>query len=147
MAVAEVKSGVIIRKWMDVKDTKAFTSKYGVLSDTILVTVDDNVKVGWVEKSEGYFSPPDPEPAETLAREREGMVCSRFQAKAALLQAGLLDQVEAVLAEADPVAKLAWADAVEFRRNSPTIAALAKSVDMTDEQVDDLFRAAMKIRA
>ena len=94
-----------------------------------------------------YEPPPDPDPAEALAREREGMVCSRFQAKAALLQAGLLDQVEAVLAEADPVAKLAWADAVEFRRNSPTIAALAKSVDMTDEQVDDLFRAAKKIRA
>ena len=90
---------------------------------------------------------PPPDPTETLAREREGMVCSRFQAKAALLQAGLLDQVEAVLAEADPVAKLAWADAVEFRRNSPTIAALAKSVDMTDEQVDDLFRAAMEIEA
>ena len=90
---------------------------------------------------------PPPDPTEHLAREREGMVCSRFQAKAALLQAGLLDQVQVAVNDAEPFVRIAWADAVEFRRNSPTIAALAKSADMTDEQVDDLFRAAMKIRA
>ena len=88
-----------------------------------------------------------PDPTEALAREREGMVCSRFQAKAALLQAGLLDQVQVAVDDAEPFVRIAWAEAVEFRRNSPTIAALAKSVDMTDEQVDDLFRAAKKIRA
>ena len=101
---------------------------------------------GWVY-ADGKLSPPSPDPAETLAREREEMVCSRFQAKAALLQAGLLDQVQAAVNDAEPFVQIAWADAVEFRRNSPTIAALAKSVDMTDEQVDDLFRAAMKIEA
>lgn len=96
--------------------------------------------------------PPEPEPEppteeELLAAERAGMVCSRFQAKAALHAAGLLDQVEAALEQADPLAQLAWADAVEFRRNSPTIAALAGAIGLTDEQIDDLFRSAMEIDA
>ena len=89
------------------------------------------------------------EDAEAQAeRERlDNIRVTRFQAKAALLQAGLLDQVQVAVNDAEPFVQIAWADAVEFRRNSPTIAALAKSADMTDEQVDDLFRAAMKIRA
>jgi hypothetical protein len=88
-----------------------------------------------------------PSPAEQLATERAGMVCSRFQAKAALLAAGLLDTIEAVVATADPFAKIAWADATEFRRNSPTIATLATAAGMTDAQIDDLFRVAMTITA
>lgn len=82
-----------------------------------------------------------------LEAERARMVCSRFQAKAALLQAGLLSQVESLMLSADPIAQLAWAEAVEFRRNSPTIAALAIGAGMTETQVDDLFRAAMGITA
>lgn len=70
---------------------------------------------------------------------------SRFQAKAALMQAGLLDQVEMTIAEAGPLVQLAWAEAVEFRRISPTIATLAAELELTDEAVDDLFRAAMQI--
>ena len=85
--------------------------------------------------------------AQALQTERAGMVCSRFQAKAALLSAGLLDAVEAAMDQADPVAQLAWREAVEFRRNSPTIAALLVALDLTDEQLDDLFRAAMQIEA
>lgn len=88
-----------------------------------------------------------PDPAELLAAERARMVCSRFQAKAALLQAGLLGGVDAFMLSADPVAKLAWAEAVEFRRTSPTIAALATGAGLTETQVDDLFRAAMQITA
>jgi hypothetical protein len=88
-----------------------------------------------------------PTEAELLATERAGMVCSRFQAKAALHLAGLLDTIEAVVAAADPVAQIAWADATDFRRNSPTIAALAAGTGLTDAQIDDLFRVAMTITA
>jgi hypothetical protein len=73
------------------------------------------------------------------------MVCSRFQARAALHNAGLLAQVNAFIADADPLVQIAWADAVEFRRNSPTIKAMAEGLELTDAQVDDLFRAAMQI--
>lgn len=82
-----------------------------------------------------------------LENERREMVCSRFQARAALHAAGLLASVEAAVAQADEFTKIAWADAVEFRRNSPTIAGLAGAVGMTDTQIDDLFRAAMQIEA
>lgn len=76
-------------------------------------------------------------------------VVSRFQARAALLAAGLLDQVEALMAnESTPaIAKLAWADAQEFKRNSPTVNALAASLQLTEAQLDELFTAAATIDA
>jgi hypothetical protein len=74
-------------------------------------------------------------------------VVSRFQAKAALSAAGLLPAVEAALADADPLAQLAWAEAIEFRRQSPTILALATALGLTDAQLDDLFIAADQIEA
>ena len=97
-----------------------------------------------------YIAPPPPAAiteAQALSAERAAMVCSRFQAKAALLAAGMLDDVEAVMATADPLARMAWADATEFRRNSPTIAALAIIAGLTETQVDDLFRVAITITA
>lgn len=92
-------------------------------------------------------APPVQTEAEILAAERARMVCSRFQARAALHIAGLLPQVEAAVAAADPLVQIAWADATEFRRNSPTIAALASSLSLTDAQIDDLFRSAAQITA
>lgn len=82
-----------------------------------------------------------------LTSMRSSMIVSRFQARAALLAAGLLPQVEAAVAAADPVTQMAWADAIEFRRNSPTIAALASAIGLTDTQLDDLFTAAAQIQA
>ena len=86
-------------------------------------------------------------PEEQLAEERSAMVVSRFQARAALLQAGLLPAVEAAMPEADPIARLAWDEAVEFRRLSPTIATLAASLGLSDTDLDALFRAARGIEA
>jgi hypothetical protein len=71
---------------------------------------------------------------------------SRFQAKAALMQAGLYEQVEAAIAGAnDPLVTLAWNEALSFERGSPTIAGIAQAVGLSDAQVDDLFRAARAI--
>jgi hypothetical protein len=107
----------------------------------------EEAQIGWSYEDGVFTPPPGPPPEEILAVERARMVVSRFQAKAALLQAGLLDQVSAALADADPVAQLAWAEAVEFRRMSPTILGLAATIGLTDEQLDDLFRAAAEIEA
>ena len=93
------------------------------------------------------YERPETNPAETLAAERAGMVCSRFQAKAALHLSGLLPQVEAAIAQADPLTQMAWAEAIEYSRHSPAILALAGVLELTDEQVDDLFRTAMQIEA
>lgn len=97
-----------------------------------------------------YVPPPRPDPLEL---EREAMKVSRLQARAALLQAGLLDQVERAInggmfggGTQDALLKMAWNEAAEFNRTSPTIAAVAALLGLTDEAVDDLFRSAAAIR-
>lgn len=79
--------------------------------------------------------------------QREAMVVSRYQARAALMQAGLLQAAEAAVAAADDQLQLAWAEAVEWRRNSPAIAAIGAALALTPEQVDRLFAAAAEITA
>lgn len=75
-------------------------------------------------------------------------VVSRFQARAALLQAGLLDTATAAIgASGNVFAQLAWAEAAEWRRDSPTLLALAEGIGLTSEQIDDLFRTAAEITA
>lgn len=73
---------------------------------------------------------------------------SRFQAKAALALAGLLEQANAVVAASgNVVLQLAWAEATEFKRNSPGINALAPALGLDDAALDDLFRTAAGIIA
>lgn len=73
---------------------------------------------------------------------------TRFQARAALHLAGLLPQVEAAVAASnDMLAQLAWADALEFERASPTIAAIAAAIGLTEAQIDALFVTASQIQA
>ncbi len=72
---------------------------------------------------------------------------SRFQARAALLGAGLLDKADAAAKAAGGVALLAWQDAQVFERSSPTIAALGKAMGLKDAQIDALFVAAAGITA
>ena len=76
-------------------------------------------------------------------------VVSRFQARAALHLAGLLETVEAMMAapETPALAKLAWADAQEFKRTSPTVLSLAASLGLTEAQLDELFTTAAGIDA
>ncbi|MCW5623569.1 MAG: hypothetical protein KIT73_02500 [Burkholderiales bacterium] len=76
-------------------------------------------------------------------------VVSRFQAFAALHLAGLLEAVEVTMANpaTDTLARLAWENALEFRRDSPTVTAIAGLLDLTEEQLDDLFTTAAGITA
>ncbi len=72
-----------------------------------------------------------------------------FQAKAALLDAGLLPQVESMMAQdsTPALAKLAWSTAQVFNRTSPTVAAMASALGLTDAQIDALFVAGAAITA
>ncbi|MDO5606698.1 MAG: hypothetical protein Q4G25_16215 [Paracoccus sp. (in: a-proteobacteria)] len=73
---------------------------------------------------------------------------SRFQARAALMQAGLLADAEAaVAASGDQLVQLAWSESAVFPRNSPTIATLAPALGLTDEAIDQLFITASRISA
>ena len=82
-------------------------------------------------------------------RERlDAITVSRFQAKAALDDAGLLDQVEDYMAGDDVPrrVKLAWQEA-QFKRGSRMINDLAGEFDLSEEKLDELFLAAKEIEA
>jgi AraC-like DNA-binding protein len=84
-----------------------------------------------------------------LAKRRESMEVTRFQARAVLRQIGLREQVEAMMADpaTDPLAVDAWTDAVAFKRTSPTIALLASQLGLSDAELDDMFERAADIEA
>jgi hypothetical protein len=69
------------------------------------------------------------------------------QAKIALLQAGLLDDVEAGIEALEDqgmkrLAQIEWEYAQEVRRDWPLLNTLAAGMGITDAQLDELFRVA-----
>lgn len=98
---------------------------------------------GWV-----FVNPPEPEQEEPPLN-GVPQVVTRFQARAALHLAGLLTTVESLMTDpqTDMLARLAWQDAQEFRRQSPTVLSMAATLGLTDAQLDALFTTAAGIDA
>jgi len=74
---------------------------------------------------------------------------TRFQALAVLAQAGYLETIWTYI-DALPrsdITRLAFENATDWERTSPTLATLANMLNLTSEQVDDLFIAASNISA
>lgn len=69
-------------------------------------------------------------------------VITCVQGRFALLQAGLLDAVEASIAGASREVRIFWEFAVEWHRTNAVLVALGQSLGLTESQVDDLFRLA-----
>lgn len=73
-------------------------------------------------------------------------VVSMRQARLALLQAGLLDRVEQAIGGLAGVtgraAQIQWEFSTDVSRYSELVEALMPALGLTDEQVDELFRAA-----
>lgn len=67
---------------------------------------------------------------------------SPAQAKLALYNAGLLDQVEGLVSAAPTPVRIFYESAGYWTRSNPYIAAIAAELGLTDQQVDDLFAAA-----
>lgn len=72
-----------------------------------------------------------------------------FQAQGALLDAGLLDDVEALMAAPDTprIMKLAWSKAQTFERQSPTVLAMGVALGLDSAALDALFVHAEGITA
>lgn len=72
---------------------------------------------------------------------------SRAQAKLALKQFGLLSAVESIMSnpETPEEYKIAWNDAVMFKRNSPTVTALAQILTLDEEELDNIFKFASTV--
>ena len=76
---------------------------------------------------------------------------TRYQSRAALLMAGLLDDAQALIdslptdsADASAnltnrLTKMAWGEALHFERSSQMIISLGALLGLTPEQIDDLF--------
>jgi hypothetical protein len=70
---------------------------------------------------------------------------SPFQARSALLAAGLLETVDALVSNTGGQVKIAWEYATVFQRNSQFILSMQPLLNLTDEQIDELFIVASTI--
>ena len=88
---------------------------------------------------DAYIAPPPPIPA----------TVTRFQALATLAAAGHLLTIRAHIAtlDQDNIVRLAWENAAEWERSSPTLASLATMLGLADTDIDALFVAAARVSA
>ena len=101
----------------------------------------------------GLFQMTEEEVADHLApKEPEVVVPSKVtmrQARLALLQAGLLDDVEALIASLEgpegQAARIEWDYSSEVFRNKPFVISLGAQLGLDDEHLDALFIAASQI--
>ena len=66
-------------------------------------------------------------------------VVSRAQFILALLQIGLLDEVEAAIDQADRATQINYRERLEFERGFPLIATMAAVLGKTDAEIDAVF--------
>lgn len=71
-------------------------------------------------------------------------VITMRQARLQLLEVGLLDDVEAIVAH-DRKSQIEWEYASEVYKQSPLIEAVKEDMSLTDEQIDNMFIAASKL--
>ena len=93
----------------------------------------------------GLVEAPEPVAPVTPAPPVVPAAVSPRQARIALLQAGLLDQVEAAVKAGTKQAQIEWEFGLEIRRDHAWLAAVAGQLGLSSAQVDDLFRAAAAI--
>jgi len=127
--------------------------------DTVEITDEQAVAVSSSEKSlfliggelksdrEAFESRLSPEQRAALEAAKNAVPKSMtaWQARAILEMEGLLTQVESAIAELDEgpvkiIIKSAWENNAEFKRDSLAIGGISKSIGLTSEQVDELFR-------
>ena len=103
----------------------------------------------WVEaETEEQKKAREDAEAEAKRERLDAMTATRFQAKAAMDDVGLLDQVEAYMAGEDVprLAKLAWQEA-SFRRGSNMVNQIGAELGLSEEDMDNLFIVAKEIDA
>ena len=84
---------------------------------------------------------------EVLAKQQyyDSSAIAPRQARLALLNAGLLDAVEAYVATLPKAAQIEWEYANEIRRDHALLTQAASALGLTPEQVDALFESAARL--
>jgi len=106
-------------------------------------SVPDNTRQGMVKDGSNYHWP-EPEPAAIPAS------VTRRQAKQALLMSALLANVQPAIDAIEDetergMVQIFWDDSTTFERNNPQLIALGEALELTDEQIDDLFIQASEL--
>lgn len=91
----------------------------------------------WIDDNDpellAYLNPPPPIPTEVTMR----------QARLALLEAGLLDDVEAAVNAIPGIngerARIEWSFSNTVKKNQPITQMLAQVIGLTPQQIDDMF--------
>ena len=116
-------------KLVDIEDLHTF-----VKPDGSEVPLEQYCKTQYIAP---YVEPePLPEPVPQVITMR--------QARLQLLEAGLLDDVEALVA-LDRKSQIEWEYASEVYKQSPLIEAVKGALNLTDTQIDNMFVAASKL--
>lgn len=120
----------------------------GVVVNIVEADADFAALNGWIPASnaaigdlfDGESFTPAPAPAPQAPQS-----VSMRQARLALLEAGLLDGVEAAIKASGRAAEIEWEYAADVRRDHPMIAAMQQAQGLSDAQVDTLFTEAARL--
>jgi hypothetical protein len=134
MRYAVVQSGLVT----NIVEWDGDITKWNPGSDAEAILDDGTVEIGCAYENGTFLALPDPEI--TIPQ-----VVSPRQMKLALYGAGLLDNIEAFVAQAPRPVQISWEYAVEFRREDPLLNQMAAMLGMNDSQLDGLFSAASSI--
>ncbi|MFY3079812.1 hypothetical protein ACOTF2_07165 [Achromobacter xylosoxidans] len=117
------------------------------VGDGQLLVPGDQGGIGW-RFADGVLSPPDSPGEPTSPVAGVPVEVDAAQAYAALMQMGLFEAVSnwANSPGTDPLHKIAFEKARNFRRDSPALEAGRVALGWSDAQLDQLFIAAAAIR-
>jgi hypothetical protein len=131
-----------------------FSFENGVLTATredggiCILPYNPETQIGWSSEDEamGYFNSKNLQfivatPMQAFVPQSVTM----RQARLALLEVELLDDVEAVLATQDRAVQIEWEYATTVERTSPLVGAIGQMVSYSDEQINELFIKASKL--
>ena len=121
--------------------------RYAIVNDGVVVNVatsehpleshwiaSETAAIGDIYDGQGFTRPEPPVVVPAIVSMR--------QARLALLDAGLLDDVDAAMSGASPADQIEWEYATEVRRDSALVASMTSALGLSAAQVDDLFCAA-----
>lgn len=100
----------------------------------------DNCTIEWSFDGTTFTAPVIPEPDPYIPD-----VVSMRQARLALLQAGLLTQINNAVDAGSEADKITWEYATEVHRNDALVTNLSSALNLTEQQLDDLFTLAASL--